>query len=281
MEPIEQTLPVDNALARRALYGGTAFCLPANSSSLALVDEVDTLLRRTLKTSDLRAAHRAARPEQIAARLIEARRVLFHEDSYHSAVRRVIESAGFDGATMAFDPLRVRAVLHRAHENPELAAAYYPHRDTWYGHSEAVVTWMIPLHDLSAEETMVLYPDCFRVAIPNNSDQYEYTSWMSGGWGAPETWIDREEEVTALPGVRGRVDCGRPVRFSCDRGSNVLFSASQFHRPLPQENDMSRFYLEFRVVHLGDHEAGLGAPNVDNRCQGSSLVDFVPPQATA
>ena len=43
----------------------------------------------------------------------------------------------------------------------------------------------------------------------------------------------------------------------------------------------TRFSVDFRTVHLGDHRAGLGAPNVDNHSTGSALKDYVRPQGVS
>ena len=47
---------------------------------------------------------------------------------------------------------------------------------------------------------------------------------------------------------------------------------------LPQALGRTRFSLDARLVHLGDHARGLGAPNVDGRSRGSALPDYVQPR---
>ena len=69
------------------------------------------------------------------------RRVLFLESRFHDLTREVIAAYGYDPSRSAFDPMRLRVVTHRGHENPRAKAVYYPHRDTWYGHSQSIVTW--------------------------------------------------------------------------------------------------------------------------------------------
>ncbi|MEO7732615.1 MAG: hypothetical protein ABIY55_16725, partial [Kofleriaceae bacterium] len=79
----------------------------------------------------------------------------------------------------------------------------------------------------------------------------------------------------AAPGV----DPGPAIGFACRAGDNLVFSGAQFHATLPQATGRTRFSLDFRIVDLDDHAAGLGAPDVDNRSRGSSLIDYVPPRA--
>ena len=63
---------------------------------------------------------------------------------------RPFSYGGYDLGAVAFDPPRIRAVIHDGHLNPRAAAVYGGHRDTWYGHPAILVTWWVPLHDLAA-----------------------------------------------------------------------------------------------------------------------------------
>jgi len=78
----------------------------------------------------------------------------------------------------------------------------------------------------------------------------------------------------AAPGVDG----GRAVGFACRAGANLVFSGAQLHATLPHATGRTRFSLDFRIIDLDDHAAGLGAPDVDNRSRGSSLIDYVQPR---
>jgi hypothetical protein len=268
-------LPASNDEARRHLYRGTVYQLPATGASLALVEEAQRLLRRELG-DDPRSAHARLAPAEFFDRMGAIRRLLFLERRFHHAVARVVEACGFEPARTAFDPVRLRVVLHGGHEDPRTGPVYYPHRDTWYSHSQSVIAWWIPLDDLSAEETFVFYPDAFRHPVPNDSESFEYTRWVERGWGLKIGWQDRDAGLRArYPGVTGPVETGPPIGFACRRGDNLFFSGAHFHRTLPQATGRTRFSLDFRVVDLVDHERGIGAPNVDNRSRGSALVDYV------
>ena len=64
----------------------------------------------------------------------------------------------------AFDPLRLRIIKGDGHHNPAAKAVYYPHRDTWYGHPQALIVGWLPLDDLREDETFVFFPDYLRRA---------------------------------------------------------------------------------------------------------------------
>jgi hypothetical protein len=269
---------MDNHALRRALYAGAIAKLSTTGASNAIVDAALGLLEDELGPGDVRALPSALEAEDLFARVGRIRKRLFLEPRFHRLVRDVLEASGFDPAVNAFDPLRLRVVAHAAHENPRAAPVYYPHRDTWYAHPQAIVTWWIPLHDLAERETFVFYPEWFDRPVPNDSEIFDYDAWVARGWSLKIGWQDIEAGRTArYPRVTGELAPGDGLGFSCTRGENLVFSGAHFHRTLPQTNGRCRFSLDFRVVHLGDHERGLGAPNVDNRSRGSALRDYTMP----
>ena len=269
------------AALRRSLYDGDVWLTPPTSPSQALVAEVRRRLGDALACDPSEArdvAHQLPNAE-LFARIGRLRKALYLEPDFHAAIREVITARGFDPARVAFDPLRLRVVLHRGHDNPLAAPVYHPHRDTWYAHPRALIAWWIPLDDLAAHETFVFYPDRFRASVDNDSEIFDYGDWVRDGWELKIGWQRQRSGVEArYPRAAPGVDGGRSVGFACRAGDNLLFSGAQFHATLPQATGRTRFSLDFRIVDLDDHAAGLGAPNVDNRSRGSSLGDYVSPQ---
>lgn len=271
----EPILRSDAATSRQALYQGTVFKLAPCASSLQLVDDVSTLLTSELEGEPRGAARRLGDDEHFT-RIGRIRKALFLEPRFHQAVFSLLEALHQPRHEVAFDPLRLRCVLHRGHENPRAQAVYYPHRDTWYGHPQTLVTVWIPLHDLHEDETFVFYPERFAQPVANDSEIFDYDEWVARGWGLKIGWQSRNAGVEArYPGVVGDVDGGAPAGFACKRGEILLFSGAHFHRTLPQQLGRTRFSLDFRFAHLADEMQKLGAPNVDNRSRGSALRDYV------
>jgi hypothetical protein len=54
-----------------------------------------------------------------------------------------------------------------------------------------------------------------------------------------------------------------------------MFSGTHFHQICKHATGRTRFNIDFRKVDLNDHDAGHGAPNVENRSKGSALADYV------
>ena len=190
--------------------------------------------------------------------------------------RDVLEESGWDLESCAFDPVRLRVVPHKGHENPRAKSVYYAHRDTWYSHSQSLITWWIPLDDLREEETFVFYPQYFKEEVANDSEIFDYDRWTQKNWDLKIGWQNKNDGLTAkYPSLTGSFDEKSTTGFACRKAQNLLFSGAQFHQTLKQETGQTRFSLDFRVVHKGDHAKGLGAPNVDNRSTGCSLKDYI------
>lgn len=274
--------PPTNRALREGLYQGELFKLSASAASKGLVDEVHELLSAELcwdlpRGTDPRDAQAQLDDEAFFRRIGRVRHTLYMDRRFHEALQTVIAASGFDPQEVAFDPLRLRTICHEGHLNPRAAAVYLPHRDTWYGHPDSLIAWWIPLDDLDPHETFEFFPDRFEREVPNDSERFDYEVWVARGWSLKIGWQDVDAGLrTHYPAadLEG-VDVGRRVGFSARRGENLLFAGAHLHQTLPQATGRTRFSLDFRIVDLRDHRAGLGAPRVDNRSKGSSLEDYV------
>jgi len=265
-----------NAVLRAALYAGEVHLLDAMPASERLVERVRGRLEAVLGAEPRGAQHRMSN-EELFARLGPLRREFYCDPIYNEALRELLLATGFQTSEVALDPLRLRVVRSRGDlEIPAARAVYYPHRDTWYAHPQTLIVWWIPLDDLAAEETFVFFPERFAVPVPNDSEQFDYDAWVADGWELKIGWQRKDSGLMArYPGLIGPVDAGRAVGFSCARAQSLLFSGAHFHQTLPQASGQTRFSLDFRLVHLGDEAAGVGAPNVDARARGSALRDYI------
>jgi len=278
---VERARPADDGALRRALYDGRVFLLGATEASRRLVAIARELLHAELGAEPRRAHDRFADAD-LFERIGRVRRALYTEPTGHALLRATAASVGFDPRETAFDPARLRAIVHGAADNPRAAPVYYPHRDTWYGHPACVVTLWTALDDLAEPETFVFHPARFRAPVANDSEVFDYDDWVAKGWSLKIGWQDREASLRAryptVLGAPGADDYGPSEGFACRAGEVLLFSGAHFHRTLPQSRGLSRFSLDARLVHLGDHARGLGAPNVDGRSRGSALRDYVQPE---
>jgi hypothetical protein len=279
---VNPTIPETNEALRRAIYGGEIFLLAPTAASRDLVAEINALLVDAFpEVDDPRDAAAVLGDALHFERIGAIRRTLFCEPLFHRRVREVAEALGFAPDRVAFDPIRLRVVGHRGAENPRARAVYTPHRDTWYAHSQSAIAWWIPLHDAPEDQTFVFYPQRFAAPVANDSERFTYTSWIARGWDLKIGWQRRDAGLEAhYPGALGGDDWGPEVGFAATRAQNLLFAGAQFHRTRDHAGGRTRFSLDFRIVDLGDHQRGGGAPNADNRSVGSAVVDYVHPPGT-
>jgi hypothetical protein len=271
-------IPSENLDMRLRIFAGDVFLKPGGSASMALVSRVVHLMQERLETDDVRKAHLKWSAEEMFNRIGALRRTVYLESEFHDRVRDVAEESGFSPDRVAFDPIRLRVVQPGGHRNPLAAPVYFPHRDTWYAHSQSMIVWWLPLHDLIPEETFVFYPDHLNQAVANDSEIFDYAEWIKDGPALKIGWQNRDSGVTAR--YPGSLEASMPERaegFSCRAGENLIFSGAHSHKTLPHDLDQTRFSLDFRIVHLDDAQAGRGAPNADNRSRGSTLADYVQP----
>ena len=270
-------LPADFADALDALYRGTIFQLAPTTRSLELVSLAIAAIE-TEVGSEMRQAQFRFSDEEFFERIGRLRKLFYTNPGYHQLVGDIVASCGGNAAALAFDPMRLRVVTHRGFENPRAAPIYYAHRDTWYAHSQAEITWWIPLHDVSPEETFVFYPDWFDRPVNNNSEAFDYDEWTRQGASKRIGWQNRDHGATQLyPGHIGELQPGEVLSFAARAGEIVLFAGAHFHQTRKQSTGQTRFSIDFRTVALNDHAKGIGAPNVDNRSRGSALRDYVQP----
>ncbi len=272
--------PADPHALRAAVYGGDVFLGPPTAASHDLVAAARARLAEVLgcAPAEVRDAPQRMPNDELFARIGTLRRELYLGPRFHELLRAVVAAGGLDPARVAFDPLRLRVVRHRGHEDARAAPVYHPHRDTWYAHPRALIAWWIPLDDLGAHETFVFHPDRFHAPVDNDSEIFDYADWVRDGWELKIGWQKLSAGLEArYPRAVASADFGRAVGFSCRAAENLVFSGAHLHATLPQATGRTRFSLDFRIVDLGDHAAGLGAPDVDNRSRGSSLADYVQP----
>jgi hypothetical protein len=279
MNGLLHELPATNEETRRALYAGAVFRLPPTPASLHLVARTQALLEEELGGGPVREAQFRLGEADFFERIGRLRKRLYTADEFHECVRGVAAGCGFDPAGFAFDPVRLRVVTHRGFENPQAAPIYYAHRDTWYAHSQAEITWWTPLHDVTEEETFVFYPDYFAAPVGNNSECFDHDRWTAHGASLRIGWQNPEHGRQHLyPGHVGALAPGRVLGFSARAAEVVLFAGAHFHQTRRNAAGRTRFSIDFRTVDLEDHRRGWGAPNVDNRSTGSAVPGYVQPR---
>jgi len=119
---------------------------------------------------------------------------------------------------------------------------------------------------------MPFYPKYFHRGIQNSSEIYNYAEWnrRSRVEAAKHVKSDTREQ----PKPQERVDAD-PIKILCPPAGLILFSGAQLHETVPNTSGIGRYSIDFRTVHYGDAVAHLGAANVDSRCTGTTMQDYL------
>jgi len=274
MMQMRTEIPAENSELRQALYSGQIFRLSGVPGCAGLVATVLAMLQEDLG-DDCRRAQFCLSREQFLDYVSSLKQRVYGHPAVLETVQRIISCVGFELRKVALDPPRFRAVIHDGHKNPKAGPAYSPHRDTWYGNPQAQINWWIPLHDLTEAETFLFYPEVFAVPVPNSSLHFRYDEWIvQVGFG--RSYLGNDALYPTIEDTEQLVL--NPMAFSCGAGDVILFSGTHLHGTRENSSGLTRFSLDFRTVHLEDEAQGIGAPNVDNKSQGSALKDYVHPQ---
>ena len=270
MQAAEKQASPENAGFRDSIYRGAIVHLPATPASLALCAAVNTVIETSLTGHDPRRAHETLDYTALSALVLPLRDSLAHTNDFHTLLKALMSSAGFDAAEHAIDPLRLRSVMHNGHLSKGSEKAYSLHRDTWYGNPQAQINWWIPLQDVTPVETFAFYPEVFSTPIENSSHDFDYAQLVGkAGWqgtkGGTYANYPAAPEGLVTPAAG----------FAAKKGDIILFSAAQLHGTCRNDSGRTRWSLDFRSVHIGDHAAGKGANNVDNGSAPSAFDSYL------
>ena len=269
-------IPASHEETRKRLFDGEIFLARGNSASLALVDAVTEELHRELG-AEFRLVHEQYSETELFERVGKLRKKIYTTSQFHFAVNRVIESLGFDLQQETYDPARIRVVSHLGHQNPAAAPIYHGHRDTWYANGESMITWWIPIHDVTPQETFEFFPEFFQQPVKNNSEVFSFQSWTSKGQDNRIGWQNKEtSRVEVYPSLQQTVE-GTRIGVAASRGDILLFSGQHLHQTVENCTGKTRFSIDFRTINSNDFASGAGPGNVDNRSQGASFKQFIKP----
>ncbi|MBI1216307.1 MAG: hypothetical protein GC185_10900 [Alphaproteobacteria bacterium] len=266
-------LPKTNAALRRSLYDGDIYVLPANAATKAYVRAAKNRLMRAFDGPEsVEALHEDCPQEDFLPAYQWLKQAVAEPGFGATHVARVAESLGFSAKNLSWDPVRFRIALHEGFLNEQAKAAYAVHRDTWYANPQSQVNVWVPLFDIRPTQGFFFYPEYFGKPVKNSSGVFDYGVWReSTGFG-----VAKGRTPNALyPAATRKVPEKKAVSFECGAGDMVIFSAAHLHGNCRNLSGLTRFSVDFRIVHRGDEKAGRGAPNVDNLSRGSTLQDYL------
>jgi hypothetical protein len=179
---------------------------------------------------------------------------------------------GVDLERLYFDVPRLRSAYPSHFLSSGIAYAFHPHRDTWYSAPMCQLNWWLPIYPIEPGNALGFFPRYFGEAVKNNSEIYNYYEWNTKYRATAARHV--KSDTREQPMAQQDLD---PVtmRFLPPPGGIIVFSGAQLHETVPNTTNLARYSIDFRTVHYDDVTARRGAPNLDTRCTGTTMRDYL------
>ncbi len=271
------TIYIDPAISeeqrRHRLYAGDLFAFSAGDSATKLAELARELSEAAFAPYDPTVAQEHMPPEQYVGILAELKPKFIHHPRAKELIAGMLSELGADIDRTYFDVPRLRTMAHGEYLNAGLAYQFHSHRDTWFSAPLQQLNWWLPVYPIESENSMAFHPQYFDRAIRNSSSGYDYDEWNRTGRQQAAKLVKKETRVQ--PQALEELELQPDVRIVTPPGGTIVFSAAQLHTTVPNTTSRTRFSIDFRTANLDDLIEGVGAPNIDSECTGTTLGDFV------
>ncbi len=257
---------------RRALYNGDIFVYSPVEATKKLCALARGMIEEAFAPHDPRLIDQYLSMEEAAEVLGKLKPSFIHHPECKRLLPEIIAELGGDPAKTYFDVPRMRSAYSTNYLTSGIAYAFHPHRDTWYSAPMCQINWWLPIFDITPENCLFIQPSYFAQAIKNNSQIYNYQEWnaRSRSEAAKHVRSDTREQPKPQQEIEQE-----DIRVICPPGGIILFSAAQLHGTVPNTSGFARYSIDFRTVHLAEVVAHDGARNMDTRCTGTTVGDYL------
>lgn len=258
---------------RQLLYDGQLVVLSPTEGSIKLAEHAYQMLENAFGGRDPETAQYDIPVEEYAKILSDVKPRFIHHDESKRLIQQIFEETAVDLQQTYFDVPRLRTSTSDDYLTSGIAYAFHPHRDTWYSAPMAQINWWLPVRPITADNTLAFHPAYWDRAVENTSEGYNYYAWNKESRKNAAKHVKKDTRVQ--PEITEDIDLDPQVRPVVPVGSMVLFSGAQLHSSVPNTSGRTRLSIDFRTVHRGDLEAGRGAPNLDSKCTGTTMRDYL------
>lgn len=182
-------------------------------------------------------------------------------------IQRFALEIGIDPTQYLFDVPRLRVVPNYEYLHAGVSYAYKPHRDTWYGSSQAQINTWMPVYTIEPGQTMMINAGYFSTPVKNSSVDWSLNDWINVQ--RPQAASNVTEEVRVHPVPLESIASDSELRIAGNAGEMLTFSGAHLHGTVPNHTDQTRFSVDFRLLHIADLLGGRGAVNVDSGVKDS------------
>ncbi|MGH8177910.1 MAG: hypothetical protein ACREV5_16770 [Steroidobacter sp.] len=264
---------VDDDTRRREIFEGSLYVYSPNEHSFALCEIARELLSEGFSGRDPRLAQHELDVKEFAAILAQVKPRFIHHPDCKRIIPKMLEHIGCDLGLTYFDVPRMRSATSDAYLTSGIAYAFHPHRDTWYSAPMCQINWWLPLFEVEEANAMAFHQRCWNRSVFNDSETFNYQDWNANSRfnAAQHVGVDLRKQ----PHAQEAIDLEPRNVVLTPPGGMLLFSAAQMHSTIPNTTGVTRYSIDFRVVHESDLAARRGARNVDSKCTGSAINDYL------
>ncbi|MEO7387491.1 MAG: hypothetical protein ABIX37_11190 [Gammaproteobacteria bacterium] len=264
---------LDDEARRRRLYAGDVFVYSPTAASLEFCEFARAMIRNSFASRDPELAQHEMPVAEFAALLAELKPRFIHHAESKRLIRAMLLEFGCSEVDTYFDVPRLRSSTSDGYLTTGIAYAFHPHRDTWYSAPFCQLNWWMPVFDVAPNNVMAFHPQHWTRPVANTSSGYDYQRWNATSRfnAAQHVGTDTREQPKPLEPVAADPD----LRVVAPVGGVMIFSGAQLHSSIPNTSGRTRYSIDFRTVHGGDAAAFAGAANIDSRCTGTSMPDYL------
>lgn len=264
---------MDDDTRRRRIYDGAIFVYSPTEDSLALCALARELLVEVFGGQDPRRAQYELEVREFAKILAGVKPRFIHHAECKRIIPNMLRHIGCDLEQVYFDVPRMRSATSDGYLTSGIAYAFHPHRDTWYSAPMCQINWWMPVYEAEEGNVMAFHPRYWNKPVVNDSETYDYQKWNATSRFNAAQHIGKD--TRQQPHAREQIDPEPRLIVVPPPGAMMLFSGAQLHSTVSNATGQTRFSIDFRVVHRGDLENLRGARNVDSRCTGSPINDYL------
>jgi hypothetical protein len=259
---------------RRAnLFHGDLFGYAPKKITSELCDLARSMAAEAFCPHDPRQAQHHLPIEDYAAILAKLKPAFIHHPECKRLIPRLLAEFGCDLEQTFFDVPRLRTSTSGNYLTTGIAFAFHPHRDTWYSAPQCQINWWLPLYDMPRDSGMAFHPQHWSVPLQNSSEVYNYGEWNRTSRFNAAQHIGRDTRGQPIP--QEPVDLSTQFTLAPPAGGMIVFSGAQLHSSITNTSGETRLSIDFRTVHLDDVRHWRGAPNIDSKCSGTPMGDYL------
>jgi len=264
---------LDDDARRERLYCGDIFLYAPRESTRALCDFAAEMCREAFAPLDPETAQYEMPVEEFAALLAKLKPEFIHHPECKKLIPAVLADFGCDSRLSYFDIPRLRTVTSDGYLTSGLGYAFKPHRDTWYSPPMCQLNWWLPVYDIVPQNTMAFHFDYWDRAVLNSSEEFNYQDWQNTGRRQAASQVKQDTRRQAA--AEEELDLSQSTLITCPPGGLLIFSAAHLHSTVPNDSGRARFSIDFRTVHEHEVRDNQGATNIDSRCRGTTIRDYL------